>query len=71
MKRDVASIRREFAALSDALAELRSEIARHGEERLAASGWWPVDRRRKADKLGLLEARIESMRDVVRAFSVR
>lgn len=69
----IASIRREFAALADDLAglkanaftELRAEVARHGETRLTAGGWWPIVRRRKTDKLNLIEARIERLRDVV------
>jgi len=66
MTGNLESIRREFAALSAALAELRAGVARHGETHLAVRGWWPVDRRRKADKLNLIETRIEGLRDVVR-----
>lgn len=66
MTPDIAAIRREFAALSDALAELRAERARHGETRLSIRGWWPVDRRKKAERLGLLETRLERLSDVVK-----
>jgi hypothetical protein len=70
---DLAAICREFAALADdlgelkaaAFAELGADVARHGETRLATTGWWPVDRRRKPDKLKLIEARLEGLRDVV------
>jgi hypothetical protein len=62
---DIASIRCEFDALASALAELRADAARHGETRLAIRGWWPVERRRKVNKLNLIEARLEGMRSVL------